>query len=85
MEHLEQAGLELIGTRTAAEIAERLLGEAADRRATPLPRETAALIESYVAVKAPAREAAARIGELMRGRQASTSPRASTPSSAASI
>ncbi len=67
MEHLDQAGLELIGTRTAAEIAERLLGEAADMRATPLPRETAALIEKFVAVKAPAREAAAKLGELMRG------------------
>ena len=68
MEHLEQAGLELIGTRTAAEITERLLGEAADLRATPLPRDTAALIERFVAVKAPAREAAAKLSELMRGR-----------------
>src|SRR6202008_4046488 len=67
MEHLEQAGIELIGTRSAAEIAERLLGEAADMRETPLPRETAAVIENYVAVKCPAREAAARIGAIMRG------------------
>lgn len=68
LEHLEQAGLELFGTRTAAEITERLLGEAADMREQPLPRETAALIEGYVAVKSPAREAAARIGGIMRGR-----------------
>jgi ATP phosphoribosyltransferase regulatory subunit len=68
MEHLEQAGLELIGTRTAAEITDRLLGEAADLRATPLPRDTAALIERFVAVKAPAREAAAKLSALMRGR-----------------
>ena len=66
LEHLEQAGLELIGTRTAAEIADRLRGEAADMRATPLPRETAALIESYVAVKSPVREAGAKIAGIMR-------------------
>jgi ATP phosphoribosyltransferase regulatory subunit len=68
MEHLEAQGIELIGTRTAAEIADRLIAEAADRRAPPLAGETAALIESYVAVKSPARDAAARISGIMRGR-----------------
>jgi ATP phosphoribosyltransferase regulatory subunit len=68
LEHLEREGLDLIGTRTAAEITERLLGEAADMAETALPRDTAALIESYVAVKSPAREAAGRIGGIMRGR-----------------
>jgi ATP phosphoribosyltransferase regulatory subunit len=66
LERLEQAGIELIGTRTAAEIAERLLTEAADRRARPLPAETAAVIEAYVAVKAPAREAIDRLANLAR-------------------
>ena len=47
------AGLELIGTRTLAEIAERLLAEAADARETPLAPETAALIESYIASRRP--------------------------------
>ena len=51
-EYLEQAGIELIGARTAAEIAERSAGQAADasarRRCTP---ETAALIEAYVAIE----------------------------------
>lgn len=68
VEHLDQSGIELIGTRTAGEIAERLLGEAADQRAAPLPRETTQLIESYVAVKAPAHEAARRIADITRGR-----------------
>jgi ATP phosphoribosyltransferase regulatory subunit len=68
MDHLDQQGIELIGTRTAAEIAERLRGEAADMRETPLPRETAALIEGYVAIKAPAREAADRIRRLVEAR-----------------
>ena len=39
IEHLDKAGIELIGTRTAAEIAQRLLAEAADRRARPLPAD----------------------------------------------
>ena len=66
LEHLDQAGHELIGTRTAAEIAQRLLAEAADRREQPLPAATAALIESYVAVKAPARAAVDKLAQLAR-------------------
>jgi len=64
--YLERSGLELIGTRTPTEIAERLLAEAADARETPLPPETAALIESYTALKASAREAAGRLEALVR-------------------
>ena len=67
-EHLEKAGIELIGSRSAAEIAQRLLAEAADRREKPLPAETARLIEAYVAVKAPARAAVDRLAELARSR-----------------
>jgi ATP phosphoribosyltransferase regulatory subunit len=67
LEHLDKAGRELIGTRTVAEIAERLMAEAADRREPPLPAETAALIESYVAVKAPVRETVPRLERLARG------------------
>jgi len=66
MEHLEKAGVELIGARSAAEIAQRLLAEAADRRERPLPAKTAALIEAYVAVKAPARAAVDRLAKLAR-------------------
>jgi ATP phosphoribosyltransferase regulatory subunit len=64
--YLERAGLELIGTRTPAEIAERLLAEAADARETPLSPDTAALIESYTALEVPACEAADRIEALVR-------------------
>jgi ATP phosphoribosyltransferase regulatory subunit len=63
--YLDQSGIELIGTRTPAEIAERLIAEAADARETPLSRDTAALIESYTAVRAPAREAATRLAQLV--------------------
>jgi ATP phosphoribosyltransferase regulatory subunit len=66
LEQLDAKGHELIGTRTAAEIAQRLLAEAADLREKPLPAQTAALIERYVAVKAPARTAVDRLAELAR-------------------
>jgi ATP phosphoribosyltransferase regulatory subunit len=66
IEHLDKAGFELIGTRSAAEIAERLLAEATDRRERPLPAETAALIEAYIAVRTPARAAADRLDALAR-------------------
>lgn len=68
-DYLDQAGIELIGTRSLAEISERLLAEVADARETPLAREDALLIESYVAIKGPAREAAKRIAELTRARK----------------
>ena len=64
-EHMDQAGLELIGTRTLEEIAARVLAEAADAREPPLEPQTAALIESYVAVRAPARDTARQLEELL--------------------
>ncbi|HEY7549783.1 MAG TPA: ATP phosphoribosyltransferase regulatory subunit [Hyphomicrobiaceae bacterium] len=67
-EHLDRLGIEPVGTRSVAEISERLLAEAADRREQPLRAETAALIEAYVAVKAPVRAVADRLGTLARGR-----------------
>jgi len=66
LDYLDRAGLELIGTRTAEEITERLLAEAADLQAPPLAAEKAALIERYVAIKAPAHEVADRLDELAR-------------------
>ncbi len=66
LDYLDRTGTELIGTRTAEEIAERLLAEAADLREPPLPAETAALIERYVTIKAPAHAAADRLDELAR-------------------
>src|SRR5262245_55759371 len=68
VEQLDRAGVELIGSRSAAEIAQGLLAEAADRRERPLPAETAALIEAYVAVKGPARAAVDRLAALAHSR-----------------
>jgi ATP phosphoribosyltransferase regulatory subunit len=65
-DYLDQTGVELIGTRSAAEIADRLLAEVADASETPLPAATAQLIEAYVAVKGPARAAADKLAQLVR-------------------
>ena len=52
--YLDGQGLELAGSRTLAEIAESLLWASADAKTTPLSLATADLIESYVAIRAPA-------------------------------
>jgi ATP phosphoribosyltransferase regulatory subunit len=65
-EHLAQSGLRVIGARTLPEITERLLAAAADAREEPLAMSTAALIDSFTLVRAPAREAARRLGDLLR-------------------
>jgi ATP phosphoribosyltransferase regulatory subunit len=62
--YLDETGIELIGTRTLKEIAERLLAEAADAREPPLAAEHAALIEGYVAVKGPAKSATRKLAQL---------------------
>ena len=63
-QYLDRSGVELIGTRTLAEISDRLLAEVADAREPPLAVEHAALIESYVAVRGPATTASKKLGEL---------------------
>src|SRR6185503_8110911 len=65
-EYLDQSGWELIGARTLPEIAEP--------RETPLAPQTAALIESYVAITAPARDAGRRIEALQRANKIDLGP-----------
>ncbi len=62
--YLAETGSELIGTRTVQEIAERIVIAVADARETPLAAGTARLLEDYVSVRAPAREASSRIRAL---------------------
>jgi ATP phosphoribosyltransferase regulatory subunit len=64
--YLERAGIELVGTRTPGEIAASLLARLADARSPPLAPDAARLIETYVAVKAPAQAAARRLAEIAR-------------------
>ena len=66
-DYLETKGLPLSGNRTLGEITERLLDYAADLRADPLPKEVATVIDYYLAVDAPAREAVERIAMIGQG------------------
>lgn len=62
--YLEDKGIEAIGQRGVAEIADNLLGRVADARSEPLSSKTAQLIASYVAIVAPAPASSRRIREL---------------------
>jgi ATP phosphoribosyltransferase regulatory subunit len=64
--HLEAAGIELIGTRSLGEIAERLAAETADARERPLGAQQVALLENYAGIKGPARKTIRRLADLMR-------------------
>jgi ATP phosphoribosyltransferase regulatory subunit len=64
--HLEAAGIELVGTRSLAEIAERLAAEAADARERPLDARQVALLESYTGIRGPARKTIRRLADLTR-------------------
>ena len=73
-DYFDQSGLELVGTRMLPEITERVLAEVADARETPLAPQTAELIESYVAIKAPARDAGHKIEALQRSSRIDLGP-----------
>jgi ATP phosphoribosyltransferase regulatory subunit len=62
--YLERNGIEAVGLRSTAEIAENLLGRVEDARSEPLSEKTAQLIASYLAIVSPARSSARRIREL---------------------
>jgi ATP phosphoribosyltransferase regulatory subunit len=65
--YLDTEGLPLSGNRTLGEITARLLDHAADLRAEPLPREVATVIDYYLAVSAPPKEAGERIAMIAKG------------------
>ncbi len=64
--HLHAANIEVIGTRSLSEIADRLVVAAADARESPLPVATARLIEDYVKIRSDATGATAAIRTLTR-------------------
>ena len=64
-EALDKGGIEVIGVRSVAEITEGMLALAADAKAKPLERSTAASIEGYLEVKAYADQAPARLRALI--------------------
>ena len=65
--YLDGQGLPLAGNRTLGEIAARLLDHAADLRAKPLPKEVATVIDYYLAVSGPPKEAAERVAMIAKG------------------
>lgn len=65
--HLDIHGLLLAGNRSLSEITARLLDHAADLRADPLPRQVATVIDYYLAVEGPPREAIDRVGLVAKG------------------
>ena len=70
--YLEAANIELVGTRTLTEMTEHLLDQAADIGAKPLDAGAARLIESFVAVAAPAKQAGSTIAMLIKGAKGGT-------------
>ncbi len=65
--YLDGQGIPLAGNRSLHEIAERLLDHAADLRADPLPKEVATIIDYYLAVSAPPRDAADQVAMIAKG------------------
>lgn len=65
--YLETQGIPLAGNRSLPEITMRLLDHAADLRADPLPKEVATVIDYYLAVTAPPREAVDKIAMIAKG------------------
>lgn len=62
--YLDEHDIPIIGLRTLTEITERLLEASADMREEPLLKETAELIENYLAISGPPKAAGARIADL---------------------
>jgi ATP phosphoribosyltransferase regulatory subunit len=65
--YLDQQGLPLAGNRTLSEITARLLDLSADLRAEPLRKEVATVIDYYLTVSGPPKEATERVGMIAKG------------------
>ncbi len=65
--YLEEHGLPLSGNRTLGEITARLLDLLGDLRAEPLRKEVATVIDYFLAVSAPPKEAAERVAMIAKG------------------
>jgi ATP phosphoribosyltransferase regulatory subunit len=65
--YLEAQGVPISGNRSLREIAARLRDKAADLYADTLPREVATVIEYYLGVDAPPREAVDKVAMIAHG------------------
>ncbi|MCE9650172.1 MAG: ATP phosphoribosyltransferase regulatory subunit [Parvibaculum sp.] len=63
---LDLAKIAPVGGRSVAEIAERFLERAADRSAAPLSKDTAKLIDAFLALSMKPKDAAKRIRDLTK-------------------
>lgn len=65
--YLEEQAIPLAGSRSLSEITEGLLDHAADLRAEPLPKEVATVIDYFLAVAGPPREAMDQVAMIGKG------------------
>lgn len=65
--YLEEQAIPLAGSRSLSEITEGLLDNAADLRAEPLPKEVATVIDYFLAVAGPPREAMDQVAMIGKG------------------
>ncbi len=65
--YLEAQTIPLVGTRSLSEITEQLVDHAADLRADPLPKEVATVIEYFLAISGPPREALDQVAMIAKG------------------
>ena len=70
--YLDARNIEVVGTRSIAEMTEHLRDMATDAREKPLDAATARLIENYVAISGPARSAGEKIAALLKGSKGGT-------------
>ncbi len=63
-QYLDKQGMDVVGVRTAAEIAENLLSAVADARSRPLQKKTVDVIEQYLAISGPVGTIAGKITAL---------------------
>ena len=65
--YLDSESLPLAGNRSLSEITARLLDLGADLRSEPLRKEVATVIDYYLAISCPPREAADRVAMIAKG------------------
>ncbi|MGI9477160.1 MAG: ATP phosphoribosyltransferase regulatory subunit [Hyphomicrobiaceae bacterium] len=65
--YMHDHGMEMIGSRTVAEITRNIMNMVEDGSSEALPASVAELITHYLDVSAPARAAGARLRDLMQG------------------
>ncbi|MFM9849946.1 MAG: ATP phosphoribosyltransferase regulatory subunit [Hyphomicrobiaceae bacterium] len=63
-QYLDTQGIDVVGVRTAGEIAENLLSAVADARSRPLQKKTVDVIEQYLAISGPVGSIAEKIAAL---------------------